>query len=73
MAVQVLVVLAETDGPCSSSTLAQDLQAHAVFLRRVLAHLVRANLKPGHAKDVTVAIVSPDQPGKLHSLRSIRP
>lgn len=44
MAVQALVVLAETDGPCSSSTLAQDLQAHAVFLRRVLAHLVRANL-----------------------------
>src|SRR5947199_3330038 len=44
VAVQALVVLAETDGPCSSSAMAQDLKAHAVFLRRVLAQLVRANL-----------------------------
>ena len=44
IAVQALVVLAETDGPCSSSTMAQDLKAHAVYLRRVLAQLVRANL-----------------------------
>ena len=44
VAVQALVVLAQTDGPCSSSSMAQDLKAHAVFLRRVLAHLVRANL-----------------------------
>ncbi len=44
VAVQALVVLAETDGPCSSSTMAQDLKAHAVYLRRVLAQLVRANL-----------------------------
>ena len=44
VAVQALVVLAETDGACSSSAMAQDLKAHAVFLRRVLAHLVRANL-----------------------------
>jgi Rrf2 family transcriptional repressor of oqxAB len=44
VAVQALVVLAETDGPCSSSTIAQDLKAHAVYLRRVLAQLVRANL-----------------------------
>ena len=44
VAVQALVVIAETDGSCSSSAMAQDLKAHAVFLRRVLAHLVRANL-----------------------------
>src|SRR5258708_20409683 len=44
VAVQALVVLAETDGPCSSSTMAQDLKAHAVYLRRGLAQLVRANL-----------------------------
>ncbi len=44
VAVQALVVIAETDGPCSSSTMAQDLKAHAVYLRRVLAQLVRANL-----------------------------
>ncbi len=44
VAVQALVVLAETDGACSSSAMAQDLKAHAVFLRRVLARLVRANL-----------------------------
>ena len=44
VAVQALVVLAETDGHCSSSAMAQDLKAHAVYLRRVLAQLVRANL-----------------------------
>ena len=44
VAVQALVVLAETDGPCSSSAMAQDLKAHAVYLRRVLSQLVRANL-----------------------------
>jgi Rrf2 family transcriptional regulator, repressor of oqxAB len=44
VAVQALVVLAKTDEPCSSSAMAQDLKAHAVFLRRVLAQLVRANL-----------------------------
>src|SRR5438309_8125369 len=44
VAVQTLVVLADTDGPCSSSAMAQDLKAHAVYLRRVLAQLVRANL-----------------------------
>ena len=44
VAIQALVVLAKTDEPCSSSAMAQDLKAHAVFLRRVLAQLVRANL-----------------------------
>lgn len=44
VAVQALVVLAGTEGSCSSSTMAQDLKAHAVFVRRVLAQLVRANL-----------------------------
>jgi Rrf2 family transcriptional repressor of oqxAB len=44
VAVQALVVLAETKDHCPSSTMAQDLKAHAVFVRRVLAQLVRANL-----------------------------
>src|SRR5712692_689191 len=44
VAVQALVVIAETEGPCSSSMMAQDLKAHAVFVRRVLAQLVRANI-----------------------------
>jgi Rrf2 family transcriptional regulator, repressor of oqxAB len=44
VAVQALVVIAETDKPCPSSAMAQGLKAHAVFVRRVLAHLVRANI-----------------------------
>ena len=44
IAVQALVVIAETNGPCPSSAMAQGLKAHAVFVRRVLAHLVRANI-----------------------------
>ena len=44
VAVQALVVLAGTEGRCSSNTMVQDLQAHAVFVRRVLAQLVRAGL-----------------------------
>jgi len=44
IAVQALVVIAESDRPCPSSAMAQDLKAHAVFVRRVLAHLVRANI-----------------------------
>ena len=44
VAVQALVVIAGTDGLCSSNTMAQDLKAHAVFVRRVLAQLVRADI-----------------------------
>ena len=44
VAVQTLVILAGSDGSCSSNTMAQGLRAHAVFLRRVLAQLVRAGL-----------------------------
>lgn len=44
VAVQALLVLAKTDESCSSSVMARDLKAHAVFLRRVLAELVHANL-----------------------------
>lgn len=44
VAVQALVVLAETKEHCPSTTMAQDLKAHAVFVRRVLAQLVRARL-----------------------------
>jgi len=44
VAVQALVVIAGTEGLCSSHTMAQDLNAHAVFVRRVLAQLARANI-----------------------------
>ena len=44
VAVQALVVIAGTEGTCSSSAMAQDLKAHAVFVRRVLAQLVRAEM-----------------------------
>jgi Rrf2 family transcriptional repressor of oqxAB len=44
VAVQALVRLAQSDAACSSSAMAPDLNAHAVFLRRVLAQLRRANL-----------------------------
>jgi len=44
VSVQVLVLLAAKDEACSSAHLAEDLDAHAVFLRRVLAQLALANL-----------------------------
>jgi Rrf2 family transcriptional regulator, repressor of oqxAB len=45
IAVQALVVLAGSpEVECSSATIAQDLKAHAAFLRRVLAQLVRAQI-----------------------------
>ena len=44
VAVQILVVLAGKDEACTSANLAEGLDAHAVFLRRVLAQLARANL-----------------------------
>ncbi|HEX4715696.1 MAG TPA: Rrf2 family transcriptional regulator [Ktedonobacteraceae bacterium] len=44
MAVQALVAIAGTEGHCSSAAMAQDLNAHAVFVRRVLAQLARANI-----------------------------
>jgi Rrf2 family protein len=44
VAVQALVVIAGTEGACSSGAMAQDLKAHAVFVRRVLAQLVRAEI-----------------------------
>jgi Rrf2 family transcriptional regulator, repressor of oqxAB len=44
VAVQALVRLAGSESSCSSATIAQDVDAHAVFLRRVLAQLVRAEI-----------------------------
>ena len=44
IAVQALVILAETDGACPSGTIAKDLKAHEVFLRRVLAQLARVQI-----------------------------
>lgn len=48
VAVQALVVIAGTEGTCSSGAMAQDLKAHAVFVRRVLAQLVRAEIVQAH-------------------------
>jgi Rrf2 family transcriptional repressor of oqxAB len=48
VAVQALVVLAGKEDRCSSAALAEGLDAHAVFLRRVMAQLVRANLVAAH-------------------------
>jgi Rrf2 family transcriptional regulator, repressor of oqxAB len=44
IAVQALVVLAKRDGACPSGTIAKELKAHEVFLRRVLAHLTRVQI-----------------------------
>ncbi|OAO89127.1 hypothetical protein AXX17_ATUG04240 [Arabidopsis thaliana] len=44
VAVQALVVIAEADGACSSSVIAQELKAHATFLRRVTVQLVSADI-----------------------------
>jgi Rrf2 family protein len=44
VAVQALVVLAGSDQACSSSAIAEDVDAHAVFLRRVLAQLARVKI-----------------------------
>jgi Rrf2 family protein len=37
-------MIAESREPCSSAEIAQDVDAHAVFMRRVLAHLVRTGI-----------------------------
>jgi Rrf2 family transcriptional repressor of oqxAB len=44
VAVQILVTLAGKEEACTSAHLAESLDAHAVFLRRVLAQLARASL-----------------------------
>lgn len=44
VAVRGLVILAETGEICSSGAMARDLNAHAVFLRRIMAQLVQANI-----------------------------
>src|SRR5258708_7865897 len=44
VAVQALVMLASSDRVCPSATIAGQVNSHAVFLRRVLAQLVRANI-----------------------------
>ena len=44
VALQALIVLAHSDGACPSSAIADNLHAHAVFLRRVLAQLVRVGI-----------------------------
>lgn len=44
VAVQALAVLANAECACPSAAIAQDVDAHAVFLRRVLAQLARARI-----------------------------
>jgi Rrf2 family transcriptional regulator, repressor of oqxAB len=44
VAVQALVVLCRTNEVCPSAMLAEQVGTHAVFIRRVLAQLVRAGL-----------------------------
>lgn len=45
VALQVLVFLNRTQGHvCPSATIADELRAHAVFLRRIVAYLVRAGI-----------------------------
>lgn len=44
IAVQALVVMAGADGTCSSMTIASGVEAHAAYLRRVLAQLVHAGI-----------------------------
>ena len=44
VAVQALLVLAHSDEAYPSAAIADNLHAHAVFLRRVLAQLVRAGI-----------------------------
>lgn len=44
IAVQALVVLAQSEGVCPSAAIAGELRSHAVFLRRVLAGLARARI-----------------------------
>jgi len=44
VAVQALIVLAHSNEACPSAAIADNLHAHAVFLRRVLAQLVRIGI-----------------------------
>lgn len=44
VAVQGLVILAETGKACASATVARTVDAHAVSVRRVMAQLVQAQL-----------------------------
>ena len=44
VAIEALVVLAHSDGHCPSASIAEHVDAHAVFLRRVMVHLVRNQL-----------------------------
>jgi Rrf2 family protein len=44
VAVRGLVILAETGDICSSVAMARGLNAHAVFLRRIMAQLGQANI-----------------------------
>ncbi len=58
IAVQALAVVAVSERACPSAAIARDVQAHAVFLRRVLAHLARAGIvaaQEGRAGGYTLA------------------
>lgn len=44
MALQALIVLAQNEGLCPSGKLAEKLDSKSVFLRKILTHLVKADL-----------------------------
>ncbi|MCA1053992.1 Rrf2 family transcriptional regulator [Rossellomorea aquimaris] len=44
VAIQALVVLADSEGVCPSGELAEKLNSKSVFLRKVLRHLVKTGL-----------------------------
>ena len=48
VAVQALIVLAHCDEACPSAAIADNLHAHAVSLRRVMAQLVRVGIVAAH-------------------------
>ncbi|MCF6136498.1 RrF2 family transcriptional regulator [Pseudalkalibacillus berkeleyi] len=44
MALQALIVLADQDGLCPSGKMAEKLESQSAFLRKILTHLVKADL-----------------------------
>lgn len=44
MALQALIVLADYEGLCPSGKIAEKLESQSAFLRKILTHLVKANL-----------------------------
>src|SRR5579859_5313116 len=75
VAVQALVLLAQTGRACTSTTMAQGVHAHAVSVRRVLALLVRAQLiKAREGRDGGYVLARPAEQITLAEVyQAIRP